>query len=238
MTRAGRGVMVDWLKRLTLPVVVAVAVMALGLAASYALKPTRFWANSQGELSLAQAVPEQFGAWHVLPADGAQVVDPNVEESLRALYSQTLNRTYVDDQGHAVMVSLAYGSNQSSWNTAAHRPEFCYSGQGFQIEPKGIRSLRLSDHAIDAVNFVGVKQGRTEAVTYWVTLADSVALPGVRRKVQQLKYGLQGFIVDGMLVRVSSLGSNEAVEFDVQSQFVKDLERAMPTGVKPRFFGH
>lgn len=230
--------MADLLKRLTLPVVLAVCLMAVGVVASYGLKPTQFWASAQGELSLESAVPQQFGVWRMVHTDDLQVVDPTVEATLQTLYSQTLNRLYVDDQGRQVMVSLAYGKNQSSWNTAAHRPEFCYSGQGFQIEPKGIRSLALSDHSIDAVNFVGFRQGRTEAVTYWVTLADTVALPGARRKWQQLKFGLQGLIVDGMLVRVSSLGSNDAVQFEVQAQFVKDLERAMPSSMKPRFFGH
>ena len=35
---------------------------------------------------------------------------------------------------------------------------------------------------------------------YWVTLDESAALPGVSRKFQQIRYGLQGKIPDGMLV--------------------------------------
>ena len=238
MTRGGRAIMVDLLKRLTWPVVLAVGLMAISLAASYGLKPTEFWVSGQGELDLESAVPRQFGDWREVHVAELQVVDPTVEANLQTLYSQTLTRQYIDRRGRQVMMTLAYGKNQSSWNTAAHRPEFCYSAQGFQIGQSWMRSLALSDHSIDVVNFVGIKSDRVEAVTYWVTLADAVALPGLRRKLQQLKFGLQGLIVDGMLVRVSSLGSNEAVQFDAQAQFLKDMERAMPSSTKARFFGH
>lgn len=229
--------MSDLFRRLTLPVVVGLVLMGLAVGASFGLKPSRFWASDQGELNLEVAVPKNVGRWHMSDVPTLPVVDPTVEASLQALYSQTLNRVYVDGSGRYIMVSLSYGKNQSSWNTAAHRPEFCYSGQGFQIDPKGINAVSLSGHPIDTARFVGKKQGRVEAVTYWVTLADTVALPGFSRKLQQLKFGLQGFIVDGMLVRISSLGENESAEFEMQAQFVKDLERAMSGEVKPRFFG-
>ena len=224
-------------RRLTWPVVLGVVLMGVAIGASYGLKPSRFWSSTQGELNLDVSVPKQIGAWRMVEAASLPMVDPTVEASLQTLYSQTLNRVYVDGSGRYIMVSLAYGKNQSSWNTAAHRPEFCYSGQGFQIEPRGIHSVALSGHAIDTAHFVGSKQGRVEAVTYWVTLADTVALPGLSRKLQQLKFGLQGFIVDGMLVRISSLGADLPSEFEAQAQFVKDLERAMSSDVKPRFFG-
>lgn len=237
MSKVGRAVMSDLLRRLTLPVVVGLLLMALAEVASLGLKPSRFWASSQGELNLEEAVPKQVGRWRMAEVASLPVVDPTVEASLQALYSQTLNRIYVDGSGRYIMVSLSYGKNQSSWNTAAHRPEFCYSGQGFQIDPKGISAVPLLGHSIDTSRFVGRKQGRVEAVTYWVTLADTVALPGLSRKLQQLKFGLQGFIVDGMLVRISSLGEDASSEFEMQAQFVKDLERAMSSDIKPRFFG-
>lgn len=237
MIKGGHAVMFDLLRRLTWPVVLGVVLMGLAIAASHGLKPSRFWFSTQGELNLDASVPKQIGAWRMVETAALPMVDPTVEASLQTLYSQTLNRVYVDGSGRYIMVSLAYGKNQSSWNTAAHRPEFCYSGQGFQIEPRGIHSVALSGHAIDTAHFVGSKQGRVEAVTYWVTLADTVALPGLSRKLQQLKFGLQGFIVDGMLVRISSLGADLPSEFEAQAQFVKDLERAMSSDVKPRFFG-
>lgn len=229
--------MSDLFRRLTLPVVVGLVLMMLGLVASVGLKPSRFWASAEGELNLEEVVPKKIGQWHASELASLPVVDPTVEASLKALYSQTLNRVYVDDTGRSVMVSLSYGKNQSSWNTAAHRPEFCYSGQGFQIEPKGINTVSISGKSIDTARFVGSKQGRVEAVTYWVTLADTVALPGFSRKLQQLKFGLQGFIVDGMLIRISSLGEAPTSEFEIQTQFVKDLERAMSSDIKSRFFG-
>ncbi|HNH36796.1 MAG TPA: EpsI family protein, partial [Rhodocyclaceae bacterium] len=84
---------------------------------------------------------------------------------------------------------------------------------------------------------VGKLGGRTEPITYWITLDDKVTLPGFGRKVQQMKFGLRGKIPDGMLVRVSSLTDDEAGAFLVQEQFVKALFGSLPADFRPRYFG-
>ena len=189
-------------------------------------------------LDLEVAVPQRFGDW-VEAVDAAPVVsDPTLDATLAQFYSQTLSRTYVNSRGQRVMLSLAYGRNQNSWNSAAHRPEFCYDAQGFTVAARGVTELALAGHVIPAMRMVGTKHQRHEPVTYWVTLSDTVAVPGLSRKLQQIRYGMQGMIVDGMLVRMSSLGADEAVEFALQDAFARDLERAMSPGMRSRFFGH
>lgn len=228
----------DDLRRVGVATVVALVAMLAAVGGAEALRPHRVMADELPALNLQEVVPRQFGDW-VEAVDAAPVVsDPTLDATLAQFYSQTLSRTYVNSKGQRVMLSLAYGRNQNSWNSAAHRPEFCYDAQGFSVSARGVTALPLSGHSIPAMRMVGTKQQRQEPVTYWVTLSDSVAVPGLSRKLQQLRYGMQGMIVDGMLVRMSSLGADEAAEFALQDAFARDLERAMSPDMRSRFFGH
>lgn len=226
------------LRRVTVATVVALVAMLLAVGGGEALKPSRVLADELPALDLEKVIPKRFGDW-VLVADAAPVVsDPTLDATLARFYSQTLARTYVNSQGQSIMLSLAYGKNQNSWNTAAHRPEFCYDAQGFTVVARGVHGIPLAEHVVPTVRMVGSKQQRHEPVTYWVTLADTVTVPGFRRKLQQIRYGVQGQIVDGLLVRMSSLGSDEAAEFALHEAFAREWERAMSPDMRPRFFGH
>lgn len=228
----------DDLRRVTGATFLALAAMLLSIGGAEALRPSHVLADELPALDLEAVVPERFGDWVVL-ADAAPVVsDPTLDATLAKFYSQTLARTYVNSRGQAVMLSLAYGKNQNSWNTAAHRPEFCYDAQGFTVVGRGVHELPLAGHAVPSVRMVGTKHQRLEPVTYWVTLADTVTVPGFRRKLQQIRYGLQGQIVDGLLVRMSSLGQDEAEEFALHEAFAREWERATSPDMRPRFFGH
>jgi hypothetical protein len=46
---------------------------------------------------------------------------------------------------------------------------------------------------------------RHEPVTFWFVVGEHVAVSGQQQKIAQLRYGVQGLIPDGMLVRVSSI---------------------------------
>lgn len=67
-------------------------------------------------------------------------ITPELANNLDKLYSQTLTRTYINNDGYRIMLSVAYGENQlSSDVTQVHRPEFCYVAQGFYSEVKNHR---------------------------------------------------------------------------------------------------
>ena len=78
---------------------------------------------------------------------------------------------------------------------------------------------------------------RNEPITYWVTLDESATLPGLGRKLQQIRYGLKGQIPDGMLVRVSSISASETTAFALQKTFLDQLYLAVPIDVRNRYFG-
>ena len=123
----------DDLRRVGVATVVALVAMLAAVGGAEALRPHRVMADELPALNLQEVVPRQFGDW-VEAVDAAPVVsDPTLDATLAQFYSQTLSRTYVNSKGQRVMLSLAYGRNQNSWNSAAHRPEFCYDAQGFSV---------------------------------------------------------------------------------------------------------
>lgn len=218
---------------------VAAAVMVAGAAGSVVLKPTRMTADDRPALVVAQLLPDSFGDWRIDPHSVVITPDPTLTAKLDALYSETFNRTYINSQGQRVMLSIAYGRNQNSQSTAAHRPEFCYVAQGFSLQHQGFDTLNLPGHQpLKVARLLAHLDNRIEPITYWVTLDDKAILPGFERKLTQLQYGLRGLIADGMLVRVSSLtNSREQFDYSLHDRFLADMEAAIPGGYKTRFFG-
>lgn len=215
----------------------AVVLMLLAAFAAYLLTPRHHLADDLPPLRLDDLAPAQVGTWREDPAGRVAVVDPQVQNKLDAIYSQTLARTYVSPSGGRVMLSLAYGRDQNSESTAAHRPEFCYVAQGFLIRKVGVQSVAMPSGTLNAMRLVANAGPRNEPIMYWVTLGDVAALPGLQRKLLQLRYGLQGNIVDGMLVRVSSVGPSTPEQFALQEAFLKDWYASMSPQVRPRVFG-
>lgn len=227
-------------KRWPVGILIAAAMMMAGShALTHVLIPRHVVADELPALNLQKDIPKQFGDWRELENGPQVVTDPTVEAKLATLYSDTLGRSYVNSSGQVVILSLAYGKNQNSFNTAAHRPEFCYAAQGFLIKKIAETPFPLAGHTVMASRLVATRAGmrHNEPISYWVTLDDTAALPGVSRRWQQFKYSLQGKIVDGFLVRISSLGSDNDAQFKVHEAFMRDLEQAIHPSLRPRLFG-
>ncbi|TAK97867.1 MAG: EpsI family protein [Aquabacterium sp.] len=220
----------------------AALLMVVAALLARQLTPTHMVADDKPPMALETLVPKQFGEWVLDPGAASMVVDPTVQQTLDSLYTQTLNRTYVSKSGERVMLSIAYGRNQNTESTAAHRPEFCYTAQGWVVTRLGVTDVQLDRHRTSAVRLDSRASTYRQPISYWVTLDESASVPGWHRKLHQLKYGLQGLIVDGMLVRVSNLRSAEdprglEVDFALQDRFLRDLEQAVPQSARARFFG-
>lgn len=227
-------------RRAELPVALAAVIAALMLAAllaAEALKPNKRLAELREPIRLAAQVPTAFGDWREDRAIVPVLPNPELQAKLDALYSQLLARTYVNSRGERVMLSIAYGSDQSSEATAVHRPEFCYSAQGFRVRGAGEAQISIGGQPLRVQRLVANMPPRVEPITYWVTLDQVATLPGLDRKLAQLRYGLRGEIPDGMLVRVSNVSSDESRSFELQQQFLQQLRAALPAAVAPRYFG-
>lgn len=211
-------------------------IMLTAAASAVVLKPTQRMADQQ-PVNFEQMVPKQFGVWQVDESVAPVEINPEVQARLNDIYSQTLSRTYINDHGQRVMLSVAYGDDQNTEKTQAHRPEFCYRNQGFSVNEVDVVTFVVADHPVVARRLFTQKPGRDEPVTYWMTIGDKVVLPGWRRKLTQLQYGLHGVIADGLLFRVSSFGSEYPAEFALQQAFIADLNRAIPEQARSRIFG-
>jgi EpsI family protein len=211
------------------------AVIALGL--SEALRPRQRISSLLPPIDLERQVPAAFEDWRVDKSIIPVLPNAEVQARLDVLYGQVLARTYVDAGRNRVMLSIAYGADQGTDATAAHRPEFCYAAQGFSVRVIGRRLMPLNDHQILVNQLIGKMAYRNEPITYWVTLNDTAVLPGIRRKLAQIRLGLEGVIPDGMLVRVSTIGEDASAGFALQERFLQGLQRNLPAALRPRYFG-
>jgi EpsI family protein len=214
-----------------------VALMVLAAVAGEWLRPTDRLAERKARIQLEQQVPEAFGDWQLDRNIRPVVPDPSLQAMLDSLYSQTLARTYVSKTGQRVMLSIAYGSDQGSEATAVHRPEFCYSSQGFRVQVLSKEQVQIAGTSLPVARLVARLGQRIEPITYWVTLDEAATLPGLGRKLEQIRYGLKGQIPDGMLVRVSSISNSTDEAFVVQQRFLEQMFAAVPLPVRSRYFG-
>ncbi len=164
------------------------------------------------------------------------MISPDQAELLNKIYNQTLSRNYVNDKGERVMLSVAYGGDQSD-GTSAHRPEVCYPAQGFQITGNRRVNLNIADRQVSARQLESKLGARYEPVTYWIVIAEQTTTSGTEQKLAQLRYGLRGLIPDGMLVRVSTIDRDAAKADQRQIRFLREMAAAMPEPQRDRVFG-
>lgn len=220
------------------PAVIVLFVLMTAVAvAAERFKPTERVADLKPKIDLARQIPSEFSGW-VMDSSVAPIApSPELQAMLNRLYSATLARTYRNAAGQRVMLSIAYGSDQSSEATSVHRPEFCYSAQGFRVKTLGREVIALDGYRLPVQRLLANQGPRVEPITYWITINDEATLPGIGRKLEQLRYGLKGQIPDGLLFRVSTIGLGAEDAFRVQDDFVRSLYGVFDTGFRPRYFG-
>lgn len=202
------------------------------------LQPVPGIVQSKTPARLETLTPSHFGAWQLLEQDpGHPQRSTELQQKVASAYQQTLERVYTRADGERVMLSMAYGSNQFSDALQVHRPEYCYKAQGYQIEKSRDVKLRLADSHLQVRRLLATKPGRQEPITYWVTVGDDAVLPGVQRKLAQMRYGLRGEIPDGMLVRISTISQNEKVAYEVHLQFLQDWLHHLAAQERARLIG-
>jgi EpsI family protein len=207
--------------KISLKNLLLLVLMLTAAAIAVAMKPTEIMAKSRGKLNLETLVPASFGTWKQLEQSG-QVINPQQTELLKTIYSQTLSRTYVNAQGVGIMLSIAYGENQSD-GLSLHIPDVCYPAQGFRVNSnvKGNLATPLGTILVSRLETELGK--RKEPLTYWTTIGNKVVQGGTARKLEQMQYGFKGQIPDGLIFRVSNITGDSKLAYELQQQFVSDL---------------
>lgn len=213
----------------------ALMVGASGLAV--AMRPTQRIADMGTPVQLESMIPRAFGEWREEPQNQAMIIDPQQLEMINRLYSQTLTRTYVNPEGYRIMLSIAYGSDQSDQNQV-HKPEVCYPAQGFMLKNKRHEQLATPNGNIPVTRIEASLGPRNEPVTYWITVADKVVGPGFDKKLTEMKHGLRGQIPDGLLFRISSIDGNAPRAYDKQVSFSDQLLASLTPAHRQKLIGH
>ena len=209
-------------------------VSASGLA--HVTRPTVHLADQQIKVDLETLFPKAFGGWRLETNMPVSIVSPDVEAMLKSLYAQTLSRTYIGPKGERIMLSIAYGGDQSD-ATRAHRPDVCYPAQGFDIVSASYTSIDVGGGELPVRHMLAKLGQRYEPVTFWFVVGERIAVSGQQQKLAQLSYGLRGLIPDGMLVRVSNIDPDAEAGYRAQSRFIADMRAAMPQPARLRVFG-
>lgn len=207
---------------------------AAGMA--LALKPTHKIADTGPKVNLETLIPKQFGDWKLDETIVPLIANPEQEALLNKIYSQTLSRTYVNSRDERVMLSIAYGGDQSD-SMAVHKPEVCYPAQGFQILKNTTGTFSTGAGEIPVKRLLATQGERIEPITYWTTVGDTVAINGLQWKLNQLKYGLTGQIPDGLLFRISSIQADDSAAYRMQDDFSRALLGALTPEGKKRIIG-
>ena len=181
-------------------------------------------------------VPQAFGDWSIDPAIVPIAPTADVQAKLDRIYNQTVSRTYVNAAGEYIMLTVAYGGDQSD-ALKAHRQEVCYTAQGFTIHDLHHDSVSVQGTSIPVTRMLALRDDRSEPVTYWFTMGDRVVRGRFERLAMQLREGFAGRIPDGMLVRVSSISNDPAKAYAAQQAFVADLLAEMPAADRVRLAG-
>ncbi|WP_297325047.1 exosortase-associated protein EpsI, B-type [Nitrosomonas sp.] len=222
-------------KSLVISITMGVLMVSSG-ALTMALTPTIKIADQQEEINLEVMIPETFEDWKIDKSILPLQVDAETQANLDKIYNQTLARTYVNSLGEHIMLSVAYGGDQSD-NLAVHKPEVCYYVQGFEIVKTLSDELLTQYGKLPIKRLLAVKGNRNEPIIYWVTIGNKAVLPGFDQKLQQLRYGLTGSVPDGMLVRISSISRDEDSAYRLQTTFIQNLLSIIGTRERIRLIG-
>jgi EpsI family protein len=217
--------------------IIMLTLMLIAASLAWALRPTVLIADLRPKVDLESLIPKQFGDWRELRQSNAQIINPQQAEMLTKLYSQTLSRTYVNSIGDTVMLSIAYGANQSD-AVQLHYPEVCYPAQGFQVQTNIKGTLLTSEGPISVRRLTTTLGQRSEPVTYWTTIGDQVVTGGLGTKFAQMRYGFHGQIPDGLLFRVSSITRDAKAGHAIQQAFAAQLVSAVRPEDRIRLIGN
>lgn len=219
------------MKRTQLNSILATVAILTTAVCGEVLIPRTLMASANPSLNLETMIPQEFGKWKyrptlglVTPAVPEYVETDEQKELAKRIYSQEIGRTYVDNEGHTVMLLIAYGPEQN-YRLKSHRPEVCYTAQGFRVWDKTEHRLAInqSSSSLTISRLITQRETRFEPVSYWMRVGNDVSTGIFDNQILRLKYGLKGLIPDGALIRVSTVGIPAAQSFELQDDFIKDL---------------
>jgi EpsI family protein len=135
------------------------------------------------------------------------------------------------------MLSLAYGDNQT-FSKQLHRPESCYSSQGFNIQALHAEQMLANGHKIELQRMTAQVSDRQEQVSYFIRIGDRVVSgPPTNINLARMHMGLKGYIADGLLFRVSEISDDDNSSQQLHDQFINDLLKTLSPAQQAMLIG-
>lgn len=188
----------------------------------YALRPVELMSLKDDKFNLEKEIPVSFRSWQLDNTIMPVKIDPEMQANIDKTYDQVLTRTYKNKEGDSVMLSIAYGKKQSK-SLQVHKPETCYSAQGFFVKSLGNHYVKIASRDLKIRKLIATRGQRIEPISYWIRVGDSLEFGGINQTIKRIKLGLTGVIVDGLLFRISTMDSDIEHSFNVQNEFINDL---------------
>ncbi len=154
------------------------------------------------------------------------MVSPDTLWLINKIYTQTLSHTYINNEGERVMLSIAYGKDQNK-DLYVHRPENCYVANGFEIGEITRTYVDTAIGRIPVMHLVAKQGSRTEPITYWIRVGDSLTQSWVEQTLTTIGYELTGNVPDGLLFRISTLSNDEQDSYRIQQAFLTAMLQAV-----------
>lgn len=207
------------------PMLACFALLGAALLA-YVLTPHRLMARTHDTFDIDAHIPHAFGEWSALP--GVGIIKPPPDGLEAQIYNQEVSRVFVDKEGHPVFFIVAYGESQSD-RLQVHHPEVCYTAQGFRVTRPETSKFEWSSSSppIPVTRLVATREERLEPISYWIRTGYDVSNGNWARQALKLQYGLRGWVPDGALFRMSTVGLPKDMSFKVQDKFIRDLLSAV-----------
>lgn len=188
-----------------------------------------------GNRQLENIVPAKVGDWTEVPSSG--FVLPKAPGSLAdRLYNQTLTRLYQSPNSVPVMLVMAYGAVQNDL-LQLHRPEVCYAAVGFQISSSDVAEVPIGRGVLPVRELTARKDTRTEPISYWTRIGDDLPTDGSQQRWMKLRQQLHGYVADGILVRMSTVGEPSPELFAELKQFGRELVLSLKPGDRSALVG-
>jgi EpsI family protein len=204
--------------------------MVLSGGLTWVMTPTMQDDGQQDKINLEAMIPGSFDNWKIEPATTAAIVNPDDNRLVSKIYDQTLSRTYINTAGERVMLSIAYGRNQSTDLHEVHRPEVCYAAGGFDIGKMTKTFVNTTIGQIPVMRLVAKQGTRNEPITYWVRVGDSLTRGWIEQKMAAIFYGLTRKAPDGLLFRMSTISNDEQESYRIQQAFLVAMLKEVKSG--------
>lgn len=214
--------------------VVAGGLMLAAAGIAYARTPTSKVARIK-KGAIDASLPKAVEGWRFESSSG--LVLPPPDSLSDRLYDEIATRVYVGENLPPVMLLIAY-SNVQDGMLQVHRPETCYPVGGFALSDSRIVDLNVgAARPIPCRFFTASGVSRTEQVLYWTRIGSEIPGRWVDQRMAVVRANIRGEVPDGILVRLSVVGSDAATAVPLLEKFTTDLVRQLPPATRKLFLG-